>query len=218
MKIGILCACPAEFAPYEKLIAGKAVEHRGCFVLEGKLCGRDAAVICCGLGKVNAAIGASLLINDFSADRVVLSGVAGALAEGLHRGDTVMVTDTLYHDLDAGLLTGYHPSPIDPVFQCDPELIGLAKALPMHFGRTVTGDSFIEDEGRAELIDRFHPLTCDMETAAAAHMCRTLGIPFNSVRAVSDTREESGLGSFEKNVAYAANRACDVLCKLIELI
>lgn len=218
MKIGILCACPAEFAPYEKLIAGKAVEHRGCFVLEGKLCGRDAAVICCGLGKVNAAIGASLLINDFSADRVVLSGVAGALAEGLHIGDTVMVTDTLYHDLDAGLLTGYHPSPIDPVFQCDPALIGLAKALPMHFGRTVTGDSFIEDEGRAELIDRFHPLTCDMETAAAAHMCRTLGIPFNAVRAVSDTREESGLGSFEKNVAYAANRACDVLCKLIELI
>ena len=218
MKIGILCACPAEFAPYEKLIAGKAVEHRGCFVLEGKLCGRDAAVICCGLGKVNAAIGASLLINDFSADRVVLSGVAGALAEGLHIGDTVMVTDTLYHDLDAGLLTGYHPSPIDPAFQCDPALIGLAKALPMHFGRTVTGDSFIEDEGRAELIDRFHPLTCDMETAAAAHMCRTLGIPFNAVRAVSDTREESGLGSFEKNVAYAANRACDVLCKLIELI
>ena len=218
MKIGILCACPAEFAPYEKLISGKAVEHRGCFVLEGKLCGRDAAVICCGLGKVNAAIGASLLINDFSADRVVLSGVAGALAEGLHIGDTVMVTDTLYHDVDAGLLTGYHPSPNDPVFQCDPELIGLAKALPMHFGRTVTGDSFIEDEGRAELIDRFHPLTCDMETAAAAHMCRTLGIPFNAVRAVSDTREESGLGSFEKNVAYAANRACDVLCKLIELI
>ena len=218
MKIGILCACPAEFAPYEKLISGKAVEHRGCFVLEGKLCGRDAAVICCGLGKVNAAIGTSLLINDFSADRVVLSGVAGALAEGLHIGDTVMVTDTLYHDLDAGLLTGYHPSPIDPVFQCDPELIGLAKALPIHFGRTVTGDSFIEDEGRTELIDRFHPLTCDMETAAAAHMCRTLGIPFNAVRAVSDTREESGLGSFEKNVAYAANRACDVLCKLIELI
>ena len=218
MKIGILCACPAEFAPYEKLIAGKAVEHRGCFVLEGKLCGRDAAVICCGLGKVNAAIGTSLLINDFSADRVVLSGVAGALAEGLHIGDTVMVTDTLYHDLDAGLLTGYHPSPIDPVFQCDPALIGLAKALPMHFGRTVTGDSFIEDEGRAELIDRFHPLTCDLETAAAAHMCRTLSIPFNAVRAVSDTREESGLGSFEKNVAYAANRACDVLCKLIELI
>ncbi|MGM9591507.1 MAG: 5'-methylthioadenosine/S-adenosylhomocysteine nucleosidase [Oscillospiraceae bacterium] len=218
MKIGILCACPAEFAPYEKLIDGKVVEHRGCLVLEGKLRGRDAAVICCGLGKVNAAIGAALLINDFSADRVVLSGVAGALADGLHIGDTVMVTDTLYHDLDAGLLTGYHPSPIDPVFQCDPELIGLAKALPMHFGRTVTGDSFIEDEGRAELIERFHPLTCDMETAAASHMCRTLGVPFNAVRAVSDTREESGLGSFEKNVAYASERACDVLCKLIEVI
>ena len=167
---------------------------------------------------VNAAIGAALLINIFSADRIVLSGVAGALAEGLRIGDTVMVTDTLYHDLDAGLLTGYHPSPIEPVFQCDPELIGLAKALPMHFGRTVTGDSFIEDEGRAELIERFHPLTCDMETAAAAHMCRTLGVPFNAVRAVSDTREESGLGSFEKNVAYASERACDILCKLIELI
>ena len=159
MKIGILCACPAEFAPYEKLIAGKVVGHRGCLVLEGRLCGRDAAVICCGLGKVNAAIGAALLINDFSADRVVLSGVAGALAEGLRIGDTVMVTDTLYHDLDAGLLTGYHPSPIEPVFMCDPDLIRLAKAMPLHFGRTVTGDSFIEDEGRAEDSDLSHSLT-----------------------------------------------------------
>ena len=218
MKIGILCACPPEFAPYEKLIAGKAAAHRGCLVLEGKLCGKDAAVICCGLGKVNAAIGAALLINDFSADRVVLSGVAGALAEGLRIGDTVMVTDTLYHDLDAGLPAGYPPSHIEPVFMCDPELIGLAKALSLHFGRTVTGDRFIDDEGRAELIEKFHPLTCDMETAAAAHMCRTLGIPFNAVRAVSDTKEEAGLGSFEKNVAFAAQKACKVLCKLIELL
>lgn len=218
MKVGILCACPAEFGPYEKLIDGKAAGHRGCLVLEGELCGKDAVVICCGLGKVNAAIGAALLINDFSADRVILSGVAGALAEGLGIGDTVMVTDTLYHDLDAGLLTGYHPSPIDPVFQCAPEFIRLAKALPMRFGRTVTGDSFIEHEGRAELIEKFHPLTCDMETAAAAHMCRTLSVPFNAVRAVSDTKEESGLGSFEKNVAFAAQKACNILCKLIELI
>lgn len=218
MKIGILCACPAEFAPYRRLIAADAAEHRGCLVLEGKLCGKDAVVICCGLGKVNAAIGTALLINDFSADRVILSGVAGALADGLHIGDAVMITDTLYHDLDAGLLKAYHPSPIDPVFQCDTELIDLAKALPMRFGRTVTGDCFIEDEGRDELIEKFHPLTCDMETAAAAHMCRTLGVPFNAVRAVSDTKEESGLGSFEKNIAFASEKACGALCKLIELM
>lgn len=198
MKLGILCACPAEFAPYERLIGGKALSHKGCLALEGNLRGKDAAVICCGLGKVNAAIGASLLINDFSADRVILSGVAGALADGLHIGDTVMISDTLYHDLDAGLLTGYHPSPIDAVFKCDPELTELAKSLPLHSGRTVTGDSFIEDEGRDELIEKFHPLTCDMETAAAAHMCRTLGVPFNAVRAISDTKDEAGLGSFEK--------------------
>lgn len=218
MKIGILCACPAEFAPFERLIGEKAAAHKGCLVLEGELCGKGVAVICCGLGKVNAAIGAALLINDFSADRVILSGVAGALADGLHIGDAVMITDTLYHDLDAGLLKAYHPSPIDPVFQCDTELIELARALPMHFGRTVTGDCFIEDDGRDELIEKFHPLTCDMETAAAAHMCRTLGVPFNAVRAVSDTKEESGLGSFEKNVAFASEKACEALCKLIELM
>lgn len=218
MKLGILCACPAEFAPYERLIEKNALNHKGCLVLEGNLCGKDAAVICCGLGKVNASIGASLLINDFFADRVILSGVAGALAEGLHIGDTVMISDTLYHDLDAGLLTGYHPSPISPVFECDPALIELAKSLPLHFGRTVTGDSFIEDEGRDELIEKFHPLTCDMETAAAAHMCRSLGVPFNAVRAVSDTKDEAGLGSFEKNVAFASKKACNILCKLIEML
>ncbi len=218
MKIGILCACVPEFAPYERLLGGGAVEHKGCLIKEGELCGIKVAVICCGLGKVNAALGAAILIDDFAAERVVLSGVAGALAEGLHIGDIVMVTDTVYHDLDAKLLTDFHPTPIEPVFTCDSELIRLAEALPVRFGRTVTGDTFIEDEGREELIRRFDPLTCDMETAAAAHVCRSMGTPFNAVRAISDTKDEAGLGSFEKNVAYASEKACDVLCKLFELI
>ena len=82
-------------------------------------------------------------------------------------------------------------------------------------GRTVTGDVFIEKDGRESIIERFNPVCCDMETAASAHVCYALNVPFNCVRAISDTEEEAGLGSFEKNVIYAAQVAFGTICSVI---
>ena len=85
----------------------------------------------------------------------------------------------------------------------------------MRSGRTVTGDVFIADDGRESIIERFDPLCCDMETAAAAHACFLLGVPFNCIRAISDTEDEAGLGSFEKNVRFAAEKAFDGVCSVL---
>lgn len=54
-----------------------------------------------------------------------------------------------------------------------------------------------------------------METAAAAHVCHAMGVSFNCVRAISDTEDEAGLGSFEKNVAFAAQKAFDGVCAVL---
>lgn len=74
---------------------------------------------------------------------------------------------------------------------------------------------FIADDGRESIIERFDPLCCDMETAAAAHACFLLGVPFNCIRAISDTEDEAGIGSFEKNVRFAAEKAFDGVCRVL---
>lgn len=216
MKIGILCACRPEFEPFKTALGGNDSALHGMRHISGSLGSHEVSAVFCGIGKVNAAMGASALIRDCGADIVIMCGVAGAIAKGLHIGQCVMIEDCIYHDLDAALLTGYHPEGIDPDFRCAEDIVALGKELGMRCGRTVTGDVFIADDGRESIISRFDPLCCDMETAAAAHACCLLGTPFACLRAISDTEEESGLGSFEKNVEFAAKRAFDGMCRILE--
>lgn len=214
MKIGILCACAPEFAPFKDALGENTSEFHGMQRIDGRLCDHEVSVIFCGIGKVNAALGAVSLIRDCDADRVIMCGVAGAIARGLHIGQCMMITGAVYHDLEASLLTGYHPSTIDPEFKCAEDIVALGGDMVK--GKTVTGDVFIADEGRESIIERFDPMCCDMETAAAAHVCCAYGVPFNCLRAVSDTEDEAGLGSFEKNVQFAAVKAFDGLCEVLK--
>ena len=57
----------------------------------------------------------------------------------------------------------------------------------MHWGRMVTGETFITDEGRQKINDKFAPFTVDMETASIAHVYNVNRIPFISIRCITDT-------------------------------
>lgn len=218
MKIGILCACAPEFEPYRAALGGEVSMLHGMQRTGGILCGHEVAALFCGLGKVNAALGAAALIRDCGADRVIMSGVAGAIRRGVHIGQCIMITDCVYHDLSPQLIIDYHPSAIDPDFVCAQDIVDIGRSLGLVCGRTVTGDVFIESDGRESIAERFDPVCCDMETAAAAHACHAMNAPFNCLRAISDTEDEAGLGSFEKNVVFAADRAFDAVCAVLEKI
>ncbi len=215
MKIGILCACAPEFEPYKAALGGEAVMLHGMQRSDGILCGHEVSALFCGLGKVNAALGAMTLIRDCGADRVIMSGVAGAIKGGVHIGQCIMITDCVYHDLAPQLIIDYHPSEINPDFFCAEDIVGIGRSLGLMCGRTVTGDVFVESDGRESIIERFDPVCCDMESAAAAHVCSAMSISFNCLRAISDTEDEAGLGSFEKNVAFAAQKAFDSVCAVL---
>ena len=185
---------------------------------DGVLCGHEISAVFCGIGKVNAALGAMTLIRDCGADRIIMSGVAGAIRRGVHIGQCVMITDCIYHDLSPQLITDYHPRGIAPDFLCEKDVVDIGAAEGMLCGRTVTGEAFITDEGRAEINARFAPLTVDMETAATAHVCYVNRVPFAAIRSVTDTADHSGIGTFEENCARAsavsATLVLDVLREL----
>ena len=114
--------------------------------------------------------------------------------------------------LSPDILTDFHPWMKSVFFEADRELIELSRiavektelAGKVFWGRMVTGESFITDEGRQKINDRFSPLTADMETASIAHVCYANNIPFLSIRCVTDTAEHSGVGTFEENCAKAS--------------
>ena len=156
-------------------------------------------------------------------DIIINSGTAGGIQLDLERFDTVISTEVCYHDVAPDILTEFHPWMKSVFFAADPKLIRLSKAAvaaiqpagKVFWGRMATGESFITDEGRQTIWDKFAPLTVDMETAGIAHVCYVYGIPFISIRSVTDTAKHSGIENFDQNCAKASAIAKDITVALL---
>lgn len=224
-KIGVLCAGDREAAPFLPHLQNARTSEKALLKIhEGMLNGVPAAVLFSGACKVNAAIAAQILIDTYRVDAVINAGTAGGMDPSLKIFDTVVSAESAYHDVAGKILTEFHPWMPSVWFQADPALLALAEAAAakqpagraVRFGRTVTGEAFIADEGRQAINARFAPLTVDMETAAVAHVCHVNGVPFLAVRTVTDTADHSGSGHFEHNCAAASAIAKDFTLALLE--
>ena len=70
----------------------------------------------------------------------------------------------------------------------------------------MTGETFITDEGRQKINDKFAPFTVDMETASIAHVYNVNRIPFISIRCITDTDACRGMCNFE--VLHQSLKGC----------
>ncbi|NLD46816.1 MAG: 5'-methylthioadenosine/adenosylhomocysteine nucleosidase, partial [Clostridiaceae bacterium] len=157
---------------------------------EGQIAGCNVILVQCGIGKVNAAVSAQILVSVFSVDFIINTGIAGSLSSGLQVLDIVISTDTLYHDFD---VTGFgYPDCTIPgmdtsIFLADKHLIELAvKAYQsggfkqtITTGRIATGDIFVASKNiKNAIIKKCKPLCVEMEGAAVAHTAFLNNIPF----------------------------------------
>ncbi len=85
------------------------------------------------------------------------------------------------------------------------------------FGRIVTGEAFISNNGRTEIISKYHPLCVDMETASIAHVCYVNNVPFIAIRSITDTEDQCGVEVFEKNCVSASNNSINMVKKILEM-
>ena len=224
MKIGIICAGDEELSPFLPMIKDcKTVEKAMLKFYAGRIDSIEVIALFSGVCKVNAAIGTQLLVDLFSADMIINSGTAGGMDPGLDIFDTVISTEVCYHDVAPDILTEFHPWMESVFFTADPKLIRLSKtavkkirpAGKVIWGRMVTGESFITDEGRQKINQEFAPLTVDMETASIAHVCYVNRIPFISIRCITDTAKHSGINNFDENCAKASAIAKDITVALL---
>ena len=102
MTTAILSALPEEQAGLHALLQGAlTVQHAGRSFWRGSLHGHAVVLALSGIGKVAAATTATALVEKFGAQRIVFTGVAGALADKVQVGDVVLGSAFLQHDMDA---------------------------------------------------------------------------------------------------------------------
>lgn len=225
MKTGIICAGDSEFFPFlDYLTEEKVTEKAMLHFHEGKIAGRSVVVLYSGVCKVNAAIAAQLLIDTFRTDLILNAGTAGGIAGDVRLFDTIAAERTAYHDVDDDILTDFHPWMKSIYFDASPMLLDLARRVsaqsphPIRFGTTVTGEQFINNPQREAILDKYHPLAVDMESASIAHVCYVNRIPFLSLRTITDTALHEGQDNFEKNCEKASRICAGLTVKLLGLL
>lgn len=224
MKVGIICASQNELAPFLPHLDEKQTCKKAMLTFhEGTLCGFPAVLAYSGICKVNAAICAQALIDSFDVSIILNAGTAGGMDRRVRLFDTVVSSQLAYHDVEKGILTDFHPWMPSAFFQADEALLACSKAAasafpPEHrilWGRTVTGEAFISDQGREEINRAFSPLAVDMESAAIAHVCYANAVPFLSVRTITDTQEQAGEDVFARNCSKASAISRDFILALL---
>ena len=184
MKIGIIVAMDKELHQLQSLFTDGSV-----------------VVQKCGIGKVNAALGAQRMINEFHPDAIISSGCAGGNGDDVNVQDIVVSTQLAYHDVYCGTAvdgsTQYGQVQGLPArFEADPYLLRKSdelkvksgQTLAIHKGLIVTGDWFVDSrEKMREIIGHFpEAKAVDMESCAIAQTCYINKVPFISFRVISD--------------------------------
>lgn len=191
----------------------------------GTLHGKPVIIAQCGIGKVNAAALAALLLTR-SVARIIFTGVAGALDPQLAVGDLVISRDALQHDVDVSALD-YAPGQVPGelfAWPADPALIAAAEAacariggVAVRTGRIVSGDTFVADAATsARLHEQFAAACVEMEGAAVAQVCSRAGVPFVIIRSISDTADGKAEVDFREFTELAARRAKQVVLNLLQ--
>ena len=181
MKIGIIVAMDKELRQLQEVFKNS-----------------DVLVQKCGIGKVNAALGAQRMINEFHPDCIISSGCAGGNGDDVNVQDIIVSKELCYHDVYCGKAiddtTAYGQVQGLPArYQAAPELLRKAlslhtSAVKLHQGLIVTGDWFVDSkEKMREIISHFpEAKAVDMESCAIAQTCYINKVPFISFRVISD--------------------------------
>lgn len=192
MRIALIVAMDKEFRQLCGLLDGATSCQMGSMsAVVGTLYGHDVMIGQCGIGKVNAAIGAVETIKGFRPELVVSTGVAGGASTELRVMDVVMSSETCFHDVycgsecQRGQILGMPARFKSYTPACSLQDIEGTRIVR---GLTVTGDWFVDSREKMQsILDSFpDAMAVDMESAAIAQVCHAYKTDFLSFRIISD--------------------------------
>lgn len=227
MKIGILIAMQKEFSLIKELLQEEQTLDTNAYkYIIGKIGKHEIILQQCGVGKVNAAVGTENLINAFSPDLVISSGVAGGASEDVEPLDIVVCENTCYHDVYCGEDNHFGQiQGMPPQYHTPKTILSIAKTLhykqKIHIGQILTGDWFVTTKEKMQtILSAFpNPKAIDMETCAIAQTCYIRKTPFMSFRIISDNPLKPNHSQQYKDFwTIMANQSFDVVKQFIEML
>ncbi len=242
-----ITAVVGAFAAEVEILRGQMQQKKDVFIqhihfTEGILNGRPIVLAQTGIGKVNAAITTTLLLEHFQPKNLLFTGIAGGINPNLLPGDLVIGDKVAYHDYgtitDDGMLLRSTRNPNSMVenpiyFICDTSLLHLANnvgktvafekikmaegnRLPQIItGTIVTGDVFVSSTSATQRLRRqMNADATEMEGAAVAQTCYQQKVPFLVIRSLSDNANSHASGDVVMFYKIAAENSA----KLVEAI
>lgn len=228
MKIGVIGAMEEEVELLRGSLENVTTEEiANCEFTSGTYKGQDVVLLKSGIGKVNAAMSTTLLLQKYQPDVVINTGSAGGFDQNLEVGAIVISDEVRHHDVDVtafGYEMGQVPQ-MPAAFRSDAALMELAEKAVEEVGEhayavglIATGDSFMNDPVRVETVRGHFPdmKAAEMEAAAVAQVCHQFGVPFVVIRALSDIAGKESNISFDEFLPVAAKHSTDIVLNVIE--
>ena len=225
-KIAIMGAMPEEVAPLLAFFGEyTTTEFGNNKYYETRYKGNDIVIAYSKIGKVFSTLTASTMIQKFGCEKLLFTGVAGAINPELRIADLIIASKLAQHDLD---ITAFgHPHGFVPegsvYIDADTALNNIAKEVAKELdvnvreGIIATGDQFVHDASKTKWIgETFHADALEMEGASVAVVCNALDVPFFVLRAISDSADMDAGFDFDTFLEKSAKTSANFVVKMLD--
>lgn len=211
--IAVIAAMDSEVSAIVSKMNAETKKIHGIEFFEGTLENKDVVVMKSGVGKGNAAMSTTILLEHYPVEQIVNIGTAGGLKENENILDAVLSERVVQHDFDTSPIDG--EAGIGLYYDADPKLLAICEAalkdldVTVHKGLVASGDQFIAGEATKNLCDKFPDAMCaEMEAGAIAQVSAHYQVPFVILRSLSDVacKPDSHM-DFQEYVKHASERS-----------
>ena len=226
MVVGVMGAMPEEIEPILKRLENvqkhEVAGNTYYTALYGSI---DLVIAYSKIGKVFSTLTAATMIEKFGVQKMLFSGVAGAINPELKIGDLIAATKLCQHDLD---ITAFgHPYGFVPegkVFvEANSRLLEIASdvasklGIKLKQGVIATGDQFVASlERKAWIEQTFNADALEMEGASVAVVCDALNVPFFILRAISDAADMDAGFDFDTFLQSSAMKSAEFVFAMLD--
>ena len=192
----------------------RSLKVSGKNVHVGTAFGKEIAVCVCGVGKVNAALGAQLLVSKFDAAKLLNFGVAGGLNQGTELCGVYQIGEAVQFDFDLTQLNGTKMGTLDEYEENYLALNRFKAEFPVK--KLGTSDRFNDSPDDYKLLtEELEADIRDMEGAAIVQAAYAAELPVYSVKAISDV---AGSGSTTEQFLINKDKALQNLKAMLPVI
>ena len=203
--IGVVCGLEIEANSLRMNLSDlETATRKGRQFFVGDFSFERVAIVLTGPGKTLVASGTQALIDLYQPRLVVSYGCAGAIHPDRRIGDVVLATEAIEHDVDTFEPADVQRTPVEAerVKNLESALRENVKvSSPLTAGTVVSGDWYVRtSDHKRRLWDRFNAQSVDWESASVARVAELCGVPWLSIRVVSDLAEEDMAREYSENV------------------